>query len=382
MALSEEKQTLFRQVRRKLGGSTRKVELTDEDLCDLLDIAIGDYAERVQNFIIKNNWANLYGKNLSNLDIAFALSVRTMDMAQDYSYYFSKQVGLQQRGPWELKKDFVELEQGRQVYTIPAGREINKVMWITPPTTDQALFGAYGGLQMNLGNGNIAQMGVNSAVAFGGVGSPYGLGAGLWCLPAYDVALMATDMKYKNSLIKGELTYKVTAGPDGTRLLHLANVPGSKFTFGGGGNGYFPLRGCVCWYTYYDVSNGDADECRKKNPDVLLTPDQVPLEKMDYELLNDAAKSTVRRLLIAEAAETLGFTRGKFSGSINMLANPLQMDYQMLLSFGQREKENVMRELDERLQGMSPEETLKRQAEMTQSIQQIKKGVPLGIYVK
>lgn len=382
MALTEEKKILFEQVRYKLGGGTRKVELTDEALCHLLDIAVGNYAEKVQNFIIKNNWANLYGKNLSNVDLAYALSVRTMDMAQDYSYYFSKQIGLQQRGPWELKKDFVELEQGRQVYVIPAGREINKVMWITPPTTDQALFGAYGGLQMNLGNGNIAQMGVSSAVAFGGVGSPYGMGAGLWCLPAYDVALMATDMKFKNSLIKGELTYKVTAGPDGTRLLHLSNIPGSKFTFGGGGNGYFPLGGCVCWYTYYDVSNGDADDCRRTNPDVLLSPDQVPLNKMEYELFNEPTKAIIRQLLTAEAAETLGFTRGKFSGSINMLASPLQMDYQMFLNFGQREKEKVMQELTERLNSMSPEETLKRQAEVTQSIQQIKKGIPLGFYVK
>ena len=36
MALDKEKEKLFRIVRRKLGGSTRKIELTDDDLCDLL----------------------------------------------------------------------------------------------------------------------------------------------------------------------------------------------------------------------------------------------------------------------------------------------------------------------------------------------------------
>ena len=93
MSLDKEKETLFKQVRTKLGVSVRKVELTDDVLCDLLDCAIGDYAQYVQNFVIENNWATLYGKNLSHTDIAFALSVRTLDIAKDYSYYFSKEVG-------------------------------------------------------------------------------------------------------------------------------------------------------------------------------------------------------------------------------------------------------------------------------------------------
>jgi hypothetical protein len=72
---------------------------------------------------------------------ASAMPTQTLtDMAKDYSYYFSKEVGLQQRGPWELKKDFIEIEPGKQVYIIPAGREINSVMWMNPPTTQASLF--------------------------------------------------------------------------------------------------------------------------------------------------------------------------------------------------------------------------------------------------
>jgi hypothetical protein len=41
------------------------------------------------------------------------------------------------------KKDFVELENGRQVYTIPANREVNEVLWITPPAMSQALLWWY-----------------------------------------------------------------------------------------------------------------------------------------------------------------------------------------------------------------------------------------------
>ena len=124
------------------------------------------------------------------------------------------------------------------------------------------------------------------------------------------------------------------------------------------------------------------DECRKNNPDVVLSPDQVPLDKIDYELLNSPTKNLVRQLLIAHAAETLGLVRGKFSGALNAVSSTLTMDYQTLISMGQREKENALKTLDDRLQRMSPYEVMKKQAEMVQSMREIQKGVPLGIYVR
>lgn len=384
MALDKEKETLFRQVRVKLGGSTRKIELTDNDLCDLLELAVGDYAQVVQNFIIESNWAALFGKKvgfeMSNQELAFALSMRSLDMSKDYAQWFSKQVGLQQNGKWELKKDFIKIEKGKQVYVVPAGREINKVMWVTPPTTDAAIWGNYGGLSTGFGGGVYGQMGAGAAAVFGGVNSTYGMGAGIWALPAYDVALMATDLSFKQQLLRSDLVYKVTAGPEGTHLIHLLSAPGSRFTFGAGGINTYPLYNCYLWYTYYDTTDTDADECRKQNGDVILSPDQIPLDKMDYAFFNAPTKALIRQLLIAHAAETLGFIRGKFSGNLNIINNSLTMDYNMYLNMAQRERDNAMNELKERLQRMTPYEVMKKQAEMVQSMKEIQKGTPLGIY--
>lgn len=384
MALDKEKEKLFRIVRRKLGGSARKVELTDDDLCDLLELAVGDYAEYVQNFIIESNWASLFGKKtgleMSNQEIAFALSMRTLDMTKDYASWFSKQIGLQSFGKYELKKDFIKLEKGKQVYVVPAGREINKVMWVAPPTTDQSLFANYGGFGVSFGGGVMGQMGLGAATAFGGTGSAYGMGAGIWAMPAYDVALMATDLSYKQQLLRSDLVYKVTAGPDGTHLIHLLSTPGSRLTFGAGGLNMYPLNGCFLWYTYYDTTPDNVDECRRQNQDVILSPDQVPLDEMDYAYFNAPTKALIRRLLIGHAAETLGLIRGKFSGQIGMINNQLVLDYQTLLTMGQKERENAINELKERLQRMTPYETMKRQAELVQSMKEVQKGTPLGIY--
>ena len=380
MALDKETQELFEDVRVKLGIGIRKVELTDDTMCRLLKYAVGDYAQYVQSFVIENNWATLYGKNLTNTDIAFALSVRTLDMAKDYSYYFSKEVGLQNGGPWELKKDFIKLEKGKQVYVIPAGRTINKVLWITPPTTDQALFANYGGFGVSFGGGVVGQMGLGAATAFGGI-SGYGMGAGLWALPAYDVSLMAADLKTKNQLFRSDLVYKVTAGPNGTHLLHLMSTPGSKLTFGAGGVNMYPLQDCYCWYTYYDTNSGNEEDCMKQNPDVLLTPDQVPLSKMDYSLFNEPTKALIRQLLTGHAAETLSFIRGKFSGNVSMINNPLTMDYAQFMTYGQRERDNALNSLKERLERLSPYYTMQKQAELVDNSVKTLKGTPLGIYV-
>ena len=379
--ITETQKSLFNRVRAELGAPVRKVEVTDDQMCSYLENATQDYAERVQAFITESNWASLYGKNLSNTDLAWAMSVRTFDMAKDYSYYFSKEVGLQQRGNWELKKDYIKLECGRQVYTVPAGREINKVMWVTPPTTDAAMWANYGGMGVNFGGGVMGQMGLGAATAFGGMGSGYGMGVGIWALPAYDIALMAADMKTKNEFLRCDLTYKVTAGPDGTHLIHLMSTPGSPYTFGLGGHNLYSLNNCTCWYTYYDV-NGNEDECRKANiGDILLSPDQVPLEKMEFEYLNAPTQNIVRKLLTAKTARALSFIRGKFSGALNTISSPLTMDYSQFATFADKLEDKTIEDLDKRLENLSPYKVMENQANLVKNMIEVKKGTPLGIMV-
>ena len=372
--VTEEVKDLFKKVRKVIGGGVRTVELSDDTLCDLLEVCVEDYAEKVQNFLIESQWTSLYGKNISRTDFAFALSTRTFDMSKDYSFWFSKNVGLQQEGPWELKKDFFTIEKGKQVYMIPSGRTINKVMYVNPPVSQAALFANYGGIDIGFGGG-YAQLG----------GGAYGPVGGFYTAPAADVAYLATDIQYKNRLLRSDLVYKVTAGPQGTKLIHLMSTPGSKFSFGfmGGVGSGIGLVGCEVWYTYYDTnSKEEEDECTLANiNDVILTPDQVPLTKMDYNYLNEPTKVIIRQLLVAKAKETLGNIRGTFSGKVHIPQAELQMDYQMLLTQGQQEWQKTMEGIEKRLERLSPAAILETNAKIMQQNMEIQKGTPLGIYV-
>lgn len=377
MAVSnEEQEKLFRQFRHSVGAPIREIEVTDEMLCTLLEISIEDYAQYVQEWLIEHQWQSLLGNSIDSTDMAFALSTRGFNFMTQYTYAYSKQVGLQTNGPWELKKDYVELEAGRQVYEIPAGREVNEVLWITPPATSQALLANFGGFDSGFGGG-FAQTGAN--------GSGSGQKGGYYIAPAFDILLTAADMNLKNRIVRSELVYKITAGANGTKLLHLLSVPGSKLSFGqgmkGGAGNSINMTGCNVWYHYYDTTPENLADCKKDNPDIIKYPNQVDLAKLDYSEFNEPTKTLIRQLFIAESKKALGRTRGKFGGIVGPPEAERTMDYETLISEGNEEKKAVLERLDARLLKLSSTAQLERGANEAEYLNRSLKHRPLGWWV-
>ena len=353
--------------------------MVDEMLDSALTLAIMDYGQYVQEWLIENQWQSLFGQNIDTTDMSFALSVRGFDFMTQATYAYSKQVGLQARGPWELKKDFIDIEHGRQVYQIPAGREINEVLWITPSATDAALFANYGGFDTGFGGG-FAQMGANAGTG-GGTGMG---GGGYYVAPAFDVLLTASDFNLKNRLLRSELVYKITAGPEGTKLLHLMSTPGSRLSFAGtvGTASSIGLAGCKVWYHYYETTADNRDECLEANKDIIKYPNDIPLEEMDYSDFNGPTKNVVRQLFFAYAKMSLANVRGKFGGMVGLEGAERTMNFEALANDGKEEKKEVLARLDERLLRLSSEKQIERAANEAENLNRHLKHRPLGFYVK
>jgi hypothetical protein len=370
------KNELYTQIRHRLGAPIRKIELEWEQMNSLLETSIEDYAQRVQDWLIENQWSSLLGKEVDKTDIAFALTTRSLDFESNFSYAYSKQVGLQQRGPWELKKDYVIIERNKQVYQIPANREINEILWITPNSTDHALYSFAGFGDYGFGGGF-------GQVPFAGYGQGGGLGnGGFYVAPAFDVLLRAADFSLKSKLLRSELSYKVTAGPNGTRLLHLMPIPGSRLSFAGGGlvGGQLGIAGSKVWYHYYD-STSDKDKCLTDNPDIIKLPNDVPLSKLRYSDLNEPTRIWVRKYLTALFKEALGRVRGKFGGSLKVPDSELTMDFDSLLSEGKEEQLKLLEELDARLEKLSNVKQLENKALEAENLNKSLTYRPLGLYV-
>jgi hypothetical protein len=275
-----------------------------------------------------------------------------------------------------MKKDYVTVVANQQVYQVPAGREINEIMWITPNSTDHALcsFAGFGDYGFGGGFGQ---------VPYAGWGQGGGLGnGGFYVAPAFDVLLRASDFSLKSKLLRSELTYKVTAGPNGTRLLHLMPIPGSRLSFAGGGlvGSQIGLAGTKVWYYYYD-SGDDRDQCLIDNPDIIKLPNEVPLSKLRYSDLNEPTRVWVRRYLTSLFKEALGRVRGKFSGTLKVPEAELTMDYDSLLSEGKEEQLKLLEQLDLRLERLSNLKQLENKGIEAESLNKSLSYRPLGLFV-
>ena len=379
MEITNDIQQMFDLVKLRIGGGIRSTQITDQALCALLNFCIANYGKEVQNFITESQWMNFYGKNqyMSSQDWLYCLTTRTMDMATDLAQYFSHNIGLQQRGTkWELKKDYFTIEKGKQSYIIPPGREIQRVLYCTPSTTRTAIYANYGfGGAMGA---PFAQVG--NAGLINGLGSFY-------FTNIYDVALTSTSLKLTNSFLRGDLAYNITAGPEGTHIIHLFSTPGSPNNFQGVAmdDQWGRYVGCDVWYFYYDVkgmTESEIDECRSRDTNLIISPDTVPFSKMKFEYLNEPSKAYVQQLLMAEAMITVGFVRGYSSGRIQIAQAEMQLDYTMLLDLGKQEKQDTLDDIRKYLEKLLPYNMLKNQADMLESTKQILNMTPMKFMVR
>jgi hypothetical protein len=356
----EQKDKLYTQVFHLLGMPVRGIELTEEQMDTFLELSLSEYEQYVSDWLIESQWSALAGLDVDTQSLSRAFTTRSLDYETQYTHSYSKIVGLQAGGDSELKKDYFDLSGNTQTYVIPAGREINELLWFTrAELTDSIIdpfLGGFGGL---------------GGVGFGGVGgfAQVGQSGSYFMLPAFDLLLRMQDRNLKNRLIGGELTYRITAGPNGTKIVHLYNVPGGRFDFGS------IKRNTKVWYWYYETT--DRDTCLELNKDVIKLPSDVETEQLSWDMLNKPAQNWVRKYLIAYSKEGLGRIYGKFSGELQVPDSSVKMDYTTLLTEGKDEKLKLVEELMARLERLRPEKILERKGAEAENLNKSLKYRPM-----
>ncbi len=347
-----DKDKLYTQVLHVLGLPVRGIELTEEQMDSYLELSLSEYEQYVNDWLIESQWSALAGLDVDTQSLTRAFTTRSLDYETQYTYSYSKIVGLQAGGPHELKKASFDMVHNQQTYVIPAGREINELLWFTRAELSDSIvdpfLGGFGGL---------------GGVGFGGVGgfAQVGASGSYFMLPAFDLLLRMQDRNLKNRLIGGELTYRITAGANGTKLVHLYNVPGGRFDFGSITNNNYTV-----WYWYYDTT--DRDDCLAKNKDIVKLPSDVETEQLTWDKLNLPAKNWVRKYFIAFSKEGLARIWGKFSGDLQVPDSSIKLDYQSLLTEARDEKLKLAEELMARLERLRPDKLLQRKGEEAENL--------------
>jgi hypothetical protein len=225
-------------------------------------------------------------------------------------------------------------------------------LWFTPAEQNNILFDPW-------------SFGFLGGTGLGGPGgfSQIGWGGGYTMFSGYDVLARLQDVNIKNRLVGGDLTYKITALPGGKKAIWLYNVPGGRFDFGN-----MEVNRRRVWYYYYEVCEDDRDQCLKDNPDIVKLPSDIPLYGLSWDDINTPAKQWVRRWFTAYSKETLARVRGKFSGNLKTPDSELQMDYTSLATEAKDEKAVLLDELMKRLERLRPENQMKKEADIAESL--------------
>ncbi|MFW5847604.1 MAG: hypothetical protein ACOCVF_01615 [bacterium] len=350
-----ERNKLFLQVKHELGHPIRKIQLTDEMMDSFLEMSIEDYSSYVNEWLIEQQWISLYGLDINESEFVTAFSTKTNDFMRSFTFAYSKQVGLGTNAPsenesWILKRDYITTSAHTQVYRIPSGREVNEVLWETPPEIDQGLIDPFAISNWTAGNFGWSYLGRPAQ----------------YVQPTYSLLLAAQDRRTKQRVLQSTLTYRITGGPQGTKMLHLYPIPGGRSEIRGRWGKHYAGR--KVWYFYYDVNENGRKKCLEENDDTVLLPSDAPIDILKWEKLNSVAKQQIRDLLIARSKIVLGGVRGYFSGEVGATEKQLTMDYRHLLDEGETLKEQTKEKIFATLEKLSLRQMTEDRAAIAENV--------------
>lgn len=330
-----EKNKLYLHVKHMLGFPLRPFELEEGMLDSYLDLAIEDYSSVLNQWLIHQQWIGLEGLSVENSDFLSAYTTKANTYMESFTYAYSRQVGLGTNAPaargWELKRDFIITSGHTQHYIIPAGREINEVLWETPPEIDAGMVDPF----------------ALNAWSPGMVGWSYLGRPAMYVQPTFSTLLSAQDRRMKQRVLQSLLTYRITGLESGEKILHLYPIPGGRHEIQNSWGKHY--GGKKVWYWYYDTLKDGRDKCLEENEDIVKLPSDPPIKILKWEKINEVARQQIRDLLIANTKIVLGTIRGFYSGELGVTEKQLTMDYRHLLDEGEKLKTDTLKIIGDQL---------------------------------
>lgn len=345
---------LFLHVKHELGYPLRPFELNDDMMQSYLEMVIEDYSSIVNNWLIHQQWISLEGLSTENSDFLSAFTVKSTDYMESFTYAYSKQVGLGTNAPaaqgWELKRDYIITSAHTQHYILPANREINEVLWETPPEIDQGMVDPF--------SLNAWSPGMHG---WSYLGRP-----AMYVQPTFSTLLTAQDRRMKQRVLQSLLTYRITGMQTGEKLLHLYPIPGSKHEINNRWGKHYAGRKVFYWY--YDANSEGRDKCLEENDDTVKLPSDPPLKVLNWDKINDPARKQIRDLLIAKTKMVIGGVRGFYTGELGVTDKQLTMDYRHLLDEGKALKDDTEKHLLDQLERLSQDKLVEERARIAENV--------------
>lgn len=374
------KQELFYMIRQELGEPVVQVELADSQLEVAFCKAIREYSTFINNWSLENRMSQMLGLP-KDIDFTLKYVSNNFSFERSFSKAYSEQAGAGSDSIREMKTAHIQLSSGTQDYYIPAGREINEILWFTPSMINLFGLDAFS----------------NSNIAFTEFGASFAGHSLYYIMPVFDTILTSTSAKVRNKVRSAEYSYRITAGPNGTKRLSLYPIPtqsgNTVYGITGGVGGQTP--GTV-FYRYYDTigqagnwsysgnsaNPGYTGGTGSQGNGLVSGPADARLEFLTYDELNSNGKYWVQRYALAIAMRILGLSiRGKFGGNLPIPDAELTLNSSDLLSTAKDDMTALKEEIKTQLEKLNFKALLENNSNMQENINKTLSYNMLGIYI-
>lgn len=375
---STDKGRLFRRIRRKLGEPVMGVELLDEQIEECVCESIEEYSSYINNWSLENRMSQMLGLP-KDIDFTLKFVSNNFGFERTFSKAYSEQVGVGTNTNREMKKDFISLTAGTQDYFIAEGREVNEVMWYTPSFIN--LFGL--------------DPFANANIAFSEFGASFAGHTLYHVMPVFDTILTAQAAELRNKVRGSEFSYRLTAGPNGTRRVTLYPVPRQASTSTAVTSGIGVGTPGTVFYFYYDTvgiggnptmsgftaNPGYTGGTGSQGNGLVSGPSDAKLYFLTYDEMNDVAKRWVKKYAQANAKELLGLgIRGKFNGELPIPGASVTLNSDKLIENGRADMEALKTELKEMLEKLNYKALIENNAAIQDGVNKSLGYTPFGVY--
>lgn len=340
----------------RLGYPIQNVELIDVNFYAAFEDAINEYAGQVNQFNIRNNLNILQGRDNNENFQGKHVQGNFLSNVIEISDSYGTLVGV--GGDVDIKTGNIDLQAGKQVYdlkefadSVEDGKKIDitTVYYEATPAINR-FFDPY----------SISGQGTLNLIDEFGFGS-FSPSAQFVLMPLYEDLLRIQAIEFNDEFRKSA---------------HTFNIVNSKLKI-------FPIpaQNDKLWFEYMvrdDFKQGSTHVSEESGS--VSDYSDINYDIIPYRNINSVGKQWIRKYTLANAKETLGAIREKYS-TIPIPDAEISLDGAQLRAEAQQEKDILMEQLRENLEELSRRSQFEQKSAEADQTQDMLRKVPNLIYI-
>lgn len=353
-----------------LGGEDIDVDIIEREVKVSARRGLKVYEREVNQWQIRNQMPNIIGFK-SSTDFTKRFVQDNQMLAQRMADWWAAMARVGGKIPW--KKDYVELENGKQIYNLandsstpytPGSRRIHKVLWYATPEL--------------LGTSFSPDLLLSNLWSFGQTGLSFAGNRLAYLGQVSDIVLLTQSFELRNKILYSEFYHNISGD-----ILEITPMPGRGVQIG---------PGAKLFYYYFDEENyptvgtdgetGNGNDPLSPDDQLIANPIQVKIDNIPYSSLNSPAKTWIDEWTLALCK----YIQGSKWRKVKSIASPgqdyqVEFDYNSLLTESDGDRTKLLDELREELGKLDFQIMMQNKADMTENANKINRSSPRKFFI-